>query len=103
MPTYFLGYHMSQDPPRPDPAQHERWKAWIAGLGDAVVNPGTPLGGAKTVSAEGVSEGGGPNPLMGYMLVKADSMEAALEIAKSDPFLAMGTIELAELKVMPGS
>lgn len=103
MATYFIGYHLSPEPKQPDPAQHDRWKAWIAGLGEAVVNPGTPLGASKTVSSDGVADGGGANPLMGYMLVKADSMEAAVEIAQSDPFLEMGTIELAEVKVMPGA
>ena len=77
-----------------------RWKAWIAGLGDAVVNPGTPLGMSKTVSSDGVADDGGSNPLMGFSVVEADSMDAALEMAKSSPHLEIGTIEVAEMKQM---
>jgi len=36
-----------------------------SGLGDAVVNPGTPLAKSKTVSSGGVSDNGGSNPLTG--------------------------------------
>jgi len=40
--------------------------------------------------------------LSGFSVVKADSMEAALEIAKSCPFLETeGTIEVAEMMEMP--
>ena len=73
-----------------------RWKAWLEGLGEAVVNPGTPLGKSKTVSAEGVTDDGGPNPLAGFSIVEADNMDAALEMAKACPFVEMGTIEVAE-------
>ena len=77
-----------------------KWKAWVDGLGDAVVNPGTPLGMSKTVSSSGVSDDGGSNPLNGFSIVKADSMDAALEMAKGCPYLDIGTIEVAEVKEM---
>ena len=37
---------------------------------------------------------------MGYSIVKADSMDAAVELAKGCPYLEMGTIEVAEVKEM---
>ncbi len=77
-----------------------KWQAWVGGLGDAVVNPGTPLGKSKTVSSGGVSDDGGSNALTGFSIVKADSMDAALEIAKGCPYLEHGTIEVAEVKEM---
>ena len=77
-----------------------KWKGWVDGLSDAVVNPGTPLGMSKTVSSSGVSDGGGSNPLLGFSIVKADSMDAALEMAKVCPYLELGTIEVAEVKKM---
>ncbi len=78
-----------------------KWKAWVGGLGDAVVNPGTPLGKSRIVSSDGVSDDGGSNPLSGFSIVKADSMDAALEIAKGCPFLGIGgTIEVAEVMEM---
>ncbi len=77
-----------------------RWQAWLGDLGDAVVNPGTPLGKSRIVSSDGVSDDGGPNPLTGFSIVEADSMDAALEMAKACPFLDIGTIEVAEVMEM---
>ncbi len=102
MSNFIFAYHGGKKPETPEAgaALMARWKAWIAGLGDAVVNPGTPLGMSKTVSTEGVANDGGSNPLMGFSVVEADSMEAALEMAKSSPHLEIGTIEVAEMMDM---
>ena len=102
MPNYIIAYHGGKQPESPEEGakQQAKWKAWVGGLGDAVVNPGTPLGTSKTVSSEAVSDGGGPNSLTGFSMVKADSMNAALEMAKACPFLDIGTIEVAEVKEM---
>jgi hypothetical protein len=102
MPDYILAYHPGKMPETPEEGARFRtkWKAWVDGLGTAMVNPGTPLGKSWTVSAGGVSEGGGSNPLMGFSVVKADSIEAALSLAKACPHLAIGTIEVAEVKQM---
>ena len=78
-----------------------KWKAWVDGLGDAVVNSGTPLGESKTVSSAGVSDDGGSNPMSGFSIVTVDSMDAALEMAKKCPFLEFGgTLEVAEVMEM---
>jgi hypothetical protein len=103
MADYILAYHSNGNMPASpeEGATHmERYKAWIEGMGDAVVNPGTPLSQAKTVSADGVEDGGGPNPVMGFTVIRADSLEAAIEMAQASPFLEMGTIELAEMMSM---
>ncbi len=61
MPDYIIAYHGGRKPESPEEgAKHmAKWKAWIGGLGDAVVNPATPLGKSKTVSSGGVSDDGG--------------------------------------------
>ena len=102
MSDYIIAYHGGRKPGSPEEgaAQMADWKAWIDGLGDAVVNPGTPLGKSTFVSSEGVSDNGLPNPLTGFSIVKADSMDAAMEIAKGCPFLDMGAIEVAEVMEM---
>ncbi len=102
MSEYLFAYHGGKKPGSPEEGakQMEKWKAWVGGLGDAMVNPGTPLGMSKTVSSGGVSDDGGSNPLCGYSIVKADSMDAALEIAKGCPYLELGTIEVAEVMEM---
>ena len=103
MPNYVLAYHGGKTPESPEEGakQMAKWNAWVGGLGDAVVNPGTPLGKPKTVSSGGVSDDGGSNPLLGFSILKADSMDAALEMAKACPTLEIGgTIEVAEVMEM---
>ena len=58
------------------------------------------MGKSKTVSADGVADDGGANPLSGFSVVKADTMKAAVAMAKDCPFLEMGTIEVAEMMEM---
>ena len=102
MPNFVFAYHGGRKPESPEEGAKlmAAWKAWLVGLGDAVVNPGTPLGMSKTVSSSGVSDDGGSNPLMGFSIVKADSMDAALEMAQACPHLEIGTIEVAEAREM---
>ncbi len=102
MPDFVFAYHGGKKPENAEEGAKNmaKWEAWIGGLGDAVVNPGTPLGMSKTVSSGGVTDDGGSNPLSGFSIVNADSMDAALEMAKGCPFLEFGTIEVAEVKQM---
>ena len=105
MPDYILAYLGGGKPPAsPEEGQAHmaRWKAWLEDLGDAVVNPGTPLGPSWRVNADGATEGGGATPLTGFSVIRADNIEAALAIAKACPFVEMGTLEVAEMKQMPG-
>ena len=102
MSNYVFAYHGGKEFESPEEGAKRmaKWNAWLSGLGDAAVNPGTPLGMHKTVSSGGVSDGGGSNPLVGFSIVKADSMDAALEMAKGCPFLEIDTIEVAEAMEM---
>lgn len=103
MPDYIIAYHGGNKPESPEEGEKNmaKWKAWVEDLGDAVVNPGTPLGKSKTVSSSGVTDDGGPNPLSGFSMVKAGSMDEALEMAKACPFLETGgTLEVAEVMEM---
>jgi len=101
MPKYVIAYLGGKQMPNPqDRAAHmANWKAWVDGLGSAMVNSGTPLGQGKLVSSDGVSERG-PSRLTGFSIVLADNMDAALEIAQRCPFLEIGTIEVAEVMEM---
>jgi len=73
-----------------------------------MVNPGTPLGMHKTVSPGGVSDGGGSNPLLGYSIVKADSMDAGLyersfdasDLASGLYFYQLRAVDFTGLKKM---
>jgi len=104
MPNYMFAYHGGKKPESPEEgaANMENWNAWVSGLGDAALNPGTPLMKTMTVSSDGVSDGGGENPMSGFSVIKADSMEAALELAKACPTLDIGgTIAVSEMMEMP--
>lgn len=78
----------------------EKWGRWEGSLGKALVNPGVPLKRAKTVSSDGVSDNNSSNRVTGYYVVQAESMEAAIEMAKGCPHLEHGTIDVAEAMEM---
>ena len=96
---FVFAYHGGKIPESPaEGAKHmAEFEAWVGGLGDAVVNPGHPLGMSKTVSSSGVSDDGGSNAMVGFCVVKADTMDAALEMAKGYPHLEIGTVEVVEM------
>lgn len=103
MSNYIFAYHGGRMPDTPEEGARvmAQWERWIGSLGDRMVNPGNPVGKSKTVSASGVTDDGGANPLSGYSIVTADSIEAALDLAKGCPHLDYdGTIEVAEVMEM---
>jgi hypothetical protein len=68
------------------------WGEWMSKLGDKFVDPGNPIGHAKNVSNGGsVHDGSASNPAAtGYSILKADSLNAAAELAKGCPILQSG-------------
>ncbi len=45
MPNFVFAYHGGKKPESAEEGAKlmAKWKTWVGGLGDAVVNPGTPL------------------------------------------------------------
>lgn len=70
----------------------QAWGVWYGKLGSAVLdggNPFTPV--AKSIASNGtVSDGPVGTMATGYTIIKADSMDAAAEMAKSCPVLQSG-------------
>lgn len=70
----------------------QAWTAWFGGLGAAVAdggNPFTPM--AKSISSDGtVSDGPVGVMATGYSVLAADSLDAAVEMAKGCPHLQSG-------------
>jgi hypothetical protein len=99
MAKYLLVYHGGAMP-EGEAAQAEvmaAWGTWFQNLGPALADGGNPVSQTKTVSSGSVSDGGGANPATGYSLIEADSLDAAVELAKGCPVLQGGsTIEVAE-------
>jgi len=103
MKNFMIAYYGGDKPSSQEEgmAHMGKWKAWIEGLGDAVVNPGTPLPVSKLVTSKSVEDDNNPNAMQGFAVVKAESIDAAIEMAKADPFLNMnGTIRVSEMMEM---
>ena len=103
MKKFMLCYHGGSQPKTKEEgtAHGEKWHVWIKGLGDAVVNPGTPLPYSMLMTTSGAKEDMNPDGMKGFAVVKAEDMEAALKIAEDDPFLDMGgTIRVSEMMEM---
>ncbi len=74
------------------------WGDWMGANSAAFVDPGNPVGMSKTVSADGIADNGGANPTSGYTIVEAADIDAACELARSNPLLSDGgTVEVAEI------
>lgn len=104
MPKYLLGYHGGGMPETPEEGERvmAAWRSWMEGLGNGLVDGGNPTMPGKTVAANGrVSDGGGSNPLTGYSIIEAQSLDDAVRLSKDCPILASGgSIEVAELVPM---
>jgi len=100
MPKYIFAYHGGATPSTPEEgkAVMEKWTNWMGTLGAAIVDGGAPCGKSHTVNGQGASEGGGSNPLSGYTLVNAASMEDACKMATGCPINddATGSVEVCE-------
>ena len=104
MKQFVLVYLGGNQPPSEKEANNhfKKYMEWLSSLGDAVVIPTIPLKDTSTVSPDGAIREGGSSAMSGFSIIKADSMEAALSIAQSCPFLEIGgSLEVSEMMQMP--
>ena len=68
------------------------WTDWYTKLGSALIDPGNPFTPvAKSIASDGkVSDGPVGSLASGYTVVKAESLDAAVALAKSCPVLKGG-------------
>lgn len=101
MPKYIVAYYGGPnfETPGQGKAYMAKWRAWMNGLGEALVDPGTPLSKGKLVSTRGVSDRGA-DFLSGFSILTATSIDGALQLAKACPHLDHGTVEVAEVMDM---
>lgn len=100
MANFLFVYHGGKKPESPEESQKvmQQWKAWLEGLGGAVVDGGNPVGMSKTVYADRVADDGGANPVSGYSIISADTIEDAIAKGKDCPHVSHGgSIEIAEI------
>jgi hypothetical protein len=101
MAKYLFVYHGGGGAPSsPDELKKimDAWGEWFGSMGSAVIDGGNPVGKSSTVKPDGsLASGGGANPVSGYSLIEASSLEDAHKKAKGCPLLKRGgTIELAQ-------
>jgi hypothetical protein len=93
MPTYLITYHGGPGMPT-DPAAAQQmlsaFQGWVAEVGDAMRDPGAPLAGAKTVSGDSEVDGQAAAAISGYTLIEAASLDDAVALVRSHPFLGRG-------------
>ncbi len=101
MPKFLFAYHGGGKPDTEAEGARAMaaWQAWLEGMGDGCVDMGAPVGMSKTVSAGGVADDGGANPLSGYTIVEAADIDAAVAMATGCPILecGKGTVEIAPI------
>lgn len=98
MANYVLVYHGGAMPESPEEGAKvmQAWTAWFTELGDAVVDGGNPASKTRRIGADGSvsDDASGPS---GYSILKAESLDAAVELAKGCPVLAGGaSIQVVE-------
>ena len=100
MAKYLFAYHGGGHPASEAEVKQvmDAWGKWFGSLGAAVIDGGNPVGQSSTVKSDGsLVNGGGANPVSGYSLIEASSLEDAHQKAKGCPLLkAGGTIEIAQ-------
>ncbi|MDQ6898498.1 MAG: hypothetical protein M3072_03170 [Candidatus Dormibacteraeota bacterium] len=99
MPNYLLSYHgggMASSAEEQAKVM-AAWGQWFQGLGDKLVDGGRPVTHSVTIDQSGSAGDGGANPVTGYSVIKAGSMDDALELARGCPVLQGGaSIEVGE-------
>lgn len=106
MPTYLVTYHGGPGMPS-DPAAAQQmlaaFQAWAAVVGSALRDPGAPLGAAKTVSGDTVADGQAEAAIGGYTLLDAGSLDEAVGLVRSHPFLTRGgSLQVNEVVIVGG-
>ena len=104
MKQFVLVYMGGNQPSNEEEASkhYTKYVEWLTSLGDAVVVPTIPFKDTCTVSSDGAVQEGGSSGISGFSIVKADTMEAALSIARACPFLEIGgSLEVSEVMQMP--
>jgi len=93
MSTYLFTYRAPKGYVAGAPESIAAWRAFFAGLGEQLTEPGNPVF-ARTTSGNC----GADTVLGGYSLVVADDLESAATLAKDCPYVAAGGgVEVGEV------
>lgn len=68
----------------------DAWGEWMKACGDNLVDAGNPCSNSKSVSKDKTGDVSG-DPITGYSVIKADSMDDAVKAASMVPLVADGS------------
>ncbi|HTM44344.1 MAG TPA: hypothetical protein VL137_05285 [Polyangiaceae bacterium] len=80
------------------------WMKWHTDNAQAIVDPGHPLGKTKSISKTGITDT--KNQMTGYVIVQAESHDAAAKLFVNHPHFAIfpgASVEIMECMPMPGT
>lgn len=103
MKRYMMVYLGGAQPTDPEEgAKHfEKYREWLASLGDSLISPANPLKDTTTITPDGKAAPGSVTEMSGFTVLQANSLEAVVEMGKTCPFLEIGgTLEVSELMEM---
>lgn len=103
MAHYLMSYIGGEHPTSPDDQKKhfDSYTQWLGSINEKILVPMLPLKDTKTVNPNGTVTDGTTTAMSGYTILKVDSMQEALDIAQSCPFLEIGgTLEVSELMQM---
>ncbi len=105
MPQYVITYLGGNQPSSPEEGKQHmaKYMEWLSSIGENAVSPMNPFKDTRTVKPDGTAVAGSSTKMSGFTIIRADSMDAALSMARGCPFLEIGgSLEVSELMQMPG-
>jgi hypothetical protein len=87
MTSFILLY---SGPPTPPGASHEGWPEWFQGVGERLVEIGSPMADGFVVHSDGTTSDAAAS-LNGYSIIQAEDRDEAIELVRNHPFLAAGS------------
>ncbi|MEV1128551.1 hypothetical protein [Agromyces sp. NPDC049794] len=83
----------------PTPEIEKAWMDWFASVGDRMVDSGKPMSrGAEVTPGDVRTIEPGLESFTGYSIVTADSLDDAIEVAKTNPMITSVVVhELARM------
>ena len=100
MSNYIVSYLGGNIPSNPEEsAKHfEKYKEWLASLSSSIVSAANPLKDTHTINPDSSVTAGSTTAMSGFSIIEANSIETAIEMVKSCPFLELGgSLEVSEL------
>jgi hypothetical protein len=96
MGSYVLAFRGRPDR-TPQSGEDAAWGAWVGRLGPAIADFGNRVGTSRTLSGR-QGDGSDGRVLTGYIVINADDLDAAVELASGCPGLAHDvSAEVAEV------